>query len=170
MYMGGFMSQNLKSKLLLKTFDGSMSRLVIKPKCEQTRAELDIQYYDYDGDQKLKKAKILFWDVVSIDCEVNYFDNCIGAELFGFYEINCPDKKREMLEKVFNTRKNGFLLAGDYDYEPDNEHNLLNCRERIADMYEHLDQYHLYQQQTEGGIYYILAARYTLIPDMNIPS
>ena len=71
------MQQNPNSKLLIKTFDGSMPQLVIRPKCNQTQVELDIQYYDYDGDGKLKKAKILFRDVVSIDFEVNYFDNCV---------------------------------------------------------------------------------------------
>ena len=125
------MSQNPVSKLLLKTFDGSMSRLMITPKCDQTEVELHIQYYDYDEDKTLKKVKIRFHSVVSIDFEVNYFDNCIGAELFGFYEIGWPEKKREMIEKVFHTRKDGFLLHGNYDYEPDNDHDMLNYRERL---------------------------------------
>lgn len=159
------MSQNPVSKLLLKTFDGSMSRLMITPKCDQTEVELHIQYYDYDEDKTLKKVKIRFHSVVSIDFEVNYFDNCIGAELFGFYEIGWPEKKREMIEKVFHTRKDGFLLHGNYDYEPDNDHDMLNYRERMQTVDEHLAQYHLYQQQTEGGIYYLLAGGYELLWD-----
>lgn len=159
------MSQNPVSKLLLKTFDGSMSRLMITPKCDQTEVELDIQYYDYDGDKTLKKACIRFHSVISIDFEINYFDNCIGAELFGFYEIGWPEKKREMIEKVFHTRKDGFLLHGNYDYEPDNGHDMLNYRERMQTVDEHLAQYHLYQQQTEGGIYYLLAGGYELLWD-----
>ena len=159
------MSQNPVSKLLLKTFDGSMSRLMITPKCDQTEVELDIQYYDYDGDKTLKKACIHFHSVISIDFEVNYFDNCIGAELFGFYEIDWLEKKREMIEKVFHTRKDGFLLHGNYDYEPDNDHDMLNYRERIQAVYENIGQYHLYQQQTEGGIYYILAKGFALIEE-----
>lgn len=164
------MRQNPTSKLLIKTFDGSMPRLVIKPKCTETEVELDIQYYDYDGDRMLKTAKILFRSVVSIDFEVNYFDNPIGAELFGFYEIDWPEKKRKMIEKVFDTRKDGYLLHGDYDYEPDNEQDMLNYRERMMDVYEHLDRYHLYQQQTEGGIYYILAEEYAFIPQTDTSS
>ena len=159
------MSQNPVSKLLLKTFDGSMSRLMITPKCDQTEVELDIQYYDYDGDKTLKKACIRFHSVISIDFEINYFDNCIGAELFGFYEIGWPEKKREMIEKVFHTHKDGFLLHGNYDYEPDNGHDMLNYRERMQTVDEHLAQYHLYQQQTEGGIYYLLAGGYELLWD-----
>ena len=159
------MSQNPVSKLLLKTFDGSMSRLIITPKCDQTEVELDIQYYDYDGDKTLKKACIRFHSVISIDFEINYFDNCIGAELFGFYEIGWPEKKREMIEKVFHTHKDGFLLHGNYDYEPDNGHDMLNYRERMQTVDEHLAQYHLYQQQTEGGIYYLLAGGYELLWD-----
>ena len=159
------MSQNPVSKLLLKTFDGSMSRLMITPKCDQTEVELHIQYYDYDEDKTLKKVKIRFHSVVSIDFEVNYFDNCIGAELFGFYEIDWLEKKREMIEKVFHTRKDGFLLHGNYDYEPDNGHDMLNYRERMQTVDEHLAHYHLYQQQTEGGIYYLLAGGYELLWD-----
>ena len=37
------MSQNPVSKLLLKTFDGSMSRLIITPKCDLTELELRIE-------------------------------------------------------------------------------------------------------------------------------
>lgn len=164
------MQQNPNSKLLIKTFDGSMPQLVIRPKCNQAQVELDIQYYDYDGDGKLKKAKLLFRDVVSIDFEVNYFDNCVGAELFGFYEINRLEKKQEMIEKVFQNRKDGFLLHGNYDYEPDNQHDMLNYRERMSAVYQQLERYHLYQQQTEGGIYYILAGRYDFIREMDTSS
>ena len=70
-----------------------------------------------------------------------------------------------MIEKVFHTRKDGFLLHGNYDYEPDNGHDMLNYRERMQTVDEHLAQYHLYQQQTEGGIYYLLAGGYELLWD-----
>ena len=35
----------------------------------------------------LTKAVVIFKGVIAIDFEINYFDNFIGSELFGFYEI-----------------------------------------------------------------------------------
>ena len=41
------------------------------------------------------KVKIIFQQVVAIHFEVNLFDNCIGSELCGFYEIFNVDKKKK---------------------------------------------------------------------------
>lgn len=49
--------------------------------------EFNMAYYDYDGDNSLLKVRVRFQNVVAIDFEVNFFDNFIGAELCGFYEI-----------------------------------------------------------------------------------
>jgi hypothetical protein len=113
------------SKLLIKTFDGSLLNLKIKPNCLNSSVEFNIKYYDYDGDGSLLTARIIFKEVVSVDFEVNYFDNCIGAELFGFYEIFSPEKKKEMLEKVFKTRLDGYLYHGDYNYDAKEENDML---------------------------------------------
>ena len=98
-----------KSKLLIKTFDGSLKNLKVKPKGINSIVEFTIQYYDYEGEESLVKAKVIFYEVVSIDFEVNLFDNCIGAELFGFYEIFQEEKKKELVEKIVRNRRDGFL-------------------------------------------------------------
>ena len=95
------MNNNANSKLLIKTYDGSLSRLKLKPKCKDSTVEFAIKYYDYDGDGSLIKAKVLFLKVAAIDFEVNLFDNYIGAELSGFYEIFQEDKKKEIVENMF---------------------------------------------------------------------
>ncbi len=152
------------SKLLIKTFDGLLVSLNVKPKNTRTKVEFNLRYYDYDGDGGLKKARMIFHNVVSLDFEVNYFDNCIGAELFGFYEIYDEEMKRMMLERVFESRRTGYLMHGDCDdYDPNDEADMLNYRVRFCEIENNLKQYHLYQQQTEGGIYYILAERYELV-------
>ena len=159
------MIDNTKSKLLIKTFDGSLLRLKLRPKCLNSIVEFDLKYYDYDGedDATLIKAKIVFSEVVAIDFELNLFDNYIGAELFGFYEIFNQEKKKEMIEKIFQTRLQGFLYHGDYDnYDANEESDMLNYMHPIDEICKKLDKYHLYQQQTQGGIYYILAAGYTI--------
>ena len=40
---------------------------------------------------------------------------------------------------------------------------MLNYRKPIDEIFENLEKYHLYQQQTQGGIYYILAGSYELV-------
>lgn len=151
------------SKLLIKTFDGSLLKLNIKPKCMNSIVAFDIQYYDYDGDNALIQAKIIFKEVVSIDFEINFFDNCIGSELCGFYEIFDNEKKKEMIEKIFQARREGHLYHGDYDYDENDENDRLNWREPIDKIVGNIGKYNLYQQQTDGGIYYILASGYDII-------
>lgn len=157
------MINNTTSKLLLKTFDGSLTSLKLKPKCMDSTIEFDIKYYDYDGDGSLVKAKILFKEVVAVDLEINLFDNFIGAELFGFYEIIQTEKKKDMVEKIFKNRLEGFLYHGDYDYDANEENDMLNWSQPIDELYNNIESYHLYQQQTQGGIYYILARGYNII-------
>ena len=82
------------SKLLIKTFDGSLMDIKIKPKCKDSTVTFNVKYYDHEGDGSLMKVKILFQHVVAIHFEVNLFDNCIGSELCGFYEIFNVDKKK----------------------------------------------------------------------------
>ncbi len=156
------MPKPTNSKLLLKTFDGSLPSLRVFPQYNRTVVEFDISYYDYDDDGSSIDAKITFTDVLSIDFAVNYFMNCIGAELCGFYEIYDLAKKKEMVEKLFQERKESFLYHGDYDYQADDEHDILNYREPINRLYRTLDEYHLYQQQTEGGVYSILCREYAI--------
>lgn len=151
------------SKLLIKTYDGSLVNLKLKPKCMNSTVEFNIKYYDYDGDDSIVKAKIIFNEVVSIDFEINLFDNFIGAELSGFYEIINVDKKKEIVEKIFKNRRDGFLYHGDYNYDANDENDMLNWRESVEQLYQNLDQYNLYQQQTSGGIYYILAKSFEII-------
>ena len=157
------------SRLLIKTFDGSLLNLKLKPKCLDSIVEFDIKYYDYDGDESLMKAKLLFKEVVAIDFEINLFDNYIGAELFGFYEIFHVEKKKEMVEKIFKTRLEGFLYHGDYNYDAREENDMLNWRKPIDNLFENLEKYHLYQQQTQGGIYYILASGYNIVAARQCP-
>ena len=103
----------------------------------------------------------------TISCKMcirdSLFDNCIGSELCGFYEIFNVDKKKEMIEKSFQTRLEGFLYHGDYDYDANDERDMLNDRKPVDALLEEIERYHLYQQQTQGGVYYILSGGYDVI-------
>ena len=153
----------MKSKLLLNTHDGSLTAVNLQPRGEETRVEFAIRYYCREnGEERNVSAVLRFFQVASVDLEVNFFNNPIGAELGGFYEILDEDFKRQMLEKVFQNRKDGYLFHGDYDYDPEEPADILNFRPPMEEVLAQLGQYRLFQQQTQGGIYHILCKRYEL--------
>lgn len=89
----------MKLKLPIKTFDGSLLEFRVKPQYKETSVQFDITYYDeYENSVR---ADLIFENVISIDFGVNYFDNFIGTESFGFYEIEDTDIKQRLLEKIF---------------------------------------------------------------------
>ena len=154
----------MKSKLLLNTYDGSLTACTIRPQSDDTQVEFSVRYYRYEnGEEQSVSAILRFFQVASVDMEINFFDNPIGAELGGFYEILDEDFKKQMLEKVFQNRKDGYLFHGDYDYDPEETGDILNFRSPIEGVLGELEQYRLFQQQTQGGIYHILCKRYELI-------
>ena len=154
----------MKSKLLLNTHDGSLTECKIHPQSDETQVEFAFQYYRREnGEERSVSAVLRFSQVASVDVEVNFFDNPIGAELGGFYEILDEKFKRQVLEKVFQNRKDGYLVHGDYDYDPEEPGDILNFRPPMEEMMGNLEQYRLFQQQTQGGIYHILCKRYELI-------
>jgi len=111
---------------------------------------------------RLNQASIIFTGVIAVDFQINYFDNSSHGDLFGFYEIFDDDAKKEMIEKVFSNRLNGYLYNGDYNYCPYNDNDLLNYREPINKILKEINKYRLYQQNTVGGIYYVLALKHEI--------
>lgn len=103
-----------------------------------------------------------FEDVAAIKFCINYFDNPMEAEMRGFYEIFQRGEKEDILEKNFILRKNSVLFHNDYNYEPNDPYDLLNNRENIEHILKKIDDYHLLQQQTIGGDYFLLAKRWIL--------
>lgn len=145
-----------KSKLLLPTYDARLTKLKITPKCFQTKVSYKLKIYD----NLLKKnvvKNICFKEVIAIEFAMNYFDNPIGTEVCGFYEIYDKSEKQAILERNYISRKKGFLFHNNYNYDADDEHDMLNYRKTFEEIKKNLDLYHLYQQQTTGGIYLLLA-------------
>ena len=148
------------SKLILKTFDGSMKKATINPKFLNTKIEFKFKYYN--ANDELTNAITTFKGVVAVDFEINYFDNYIGSELCGLYEIFHRTYKIDMIEKVFQNRLKHFLIHDNYHYDENEENDMLNYRENFNEIVNKIDEYHLYEQQTEGGIFSILAKGYIL--------
>lgn len=153
----------IKSELILRTFDGTMKKLNLTPECDDSKVEFQIKYYN--DEDILTEASIIFEGVVAIDFEIIYFDSFSGSELFGFYEIFDSEAKIKIIEKIFNNRLKGYLYNGDYNYDPNEENNMLNYRKPLNELFKQIEKYHLYQQQTLGGIFYILALNYKLLSD-----
>ncbi len=153
----------MKSKLLLPTYDGSISEFKVCPQGQNAQAEFSIQYYRWgSGEEQLISAVLRFYEIACLDLEINCFDNPVGAELGGFYEILDVELKKQILEKVFENRREGYLFHGDYDYDPNEPADILNFRPPIEGVLSELEQYRLFQQQTQGGIYHILCKGYEL--------
>ena len=83
--------------------------------------------------------------------------------LFRSYEIFETSYKTELIEKVFENRRNAYLYKGNYIYDAEDENDSLNYRTHINDIIKCIDSYHLYQQETQGGIFQVLAKGYTLL-------
>lgn len=150
-----------KSKLLLGTYDAKLTKLRVNPKCKRTEVSYKLKMYD-EKLQKLIKRKMMFEDVAAIEFRMNYFDNPMGAEVFGFYEIFAREEKEALLERNFVFRKEGFLYHENYEYEEEDSHDMLNYKSEYEKVRKNLDKYHLFQQQTTGGIYLILAKKWSV--------
>lgn len=146
----------MSAKLLLDDFDGSMGRLELEPECCGTKAFFRVQYWDKA--ENPVEAILIFSDVISVSFSVNYFDNPIGSELFGLYEIEDETEKVKLIRENFLSRRREFLLA-EYDgYDPEDPHDILNDTKEMERFIKNAEEYHLYQQQTQGGTYRLLAS------------
>lgn len=142
----------MRTKVLLSNFDGTMSRLEVLPACQDTQVLLYTQYWNRED--QLVSVELEFSGVVAADFSVNYLDNPIGSELCGFYELEDEEEKMRLLRKNFDRRRREFLLTG-YQLQEDDPGELLNDFELLEQV--SLGAYHLYEQQTMGGVYRILA-------------
>ena len=149
-----------KSKLVLETSDASMKNISIVPKGLCTEIDFHMEYYD--AEDILKSIIITFENVIAVDFEINVFDNPIGSELCGLYEILDHSAKSNMIEKIFQNRRNKFLDYGDYHYDKDDEADILNYKGNLNRVKQEISKYHLYDQLSIGGVYTILSESYTI--------
>lgn len=147
------------TKQLMVTHDAQLTKLKIVPRCTKTKLSYHLKMYDHQKERTVSR-KFCFSRVAAISFSLNYFDNPIGAEVCGFYEIFDREAKEELLEQNFLARREGFLLPGNYGYDPTDPSDLLNERTVLERVYDELDSYRLFQQQTTGGIYLILAKKW----------
>lgn len=145
-----------KAKLILANYDARISKIDIKPKNKFTKVTLSSRMYNEKTDKK-ETAKIVFVDVAAIDFRINYFDNMIGAEAMGLYEIIDKNFIEQLVKKTFERRKELYLLEGNYNYDENDEYDMLNTFDLMNIFTEEKDSYHAYVQNVDAGVYIIVA-------------
>lgn len=151
-----------KAKLILANFDARISKIDIKPKNKYTKITLSSRMYNEKTDKK-ETAKIVFVGVAAIDFRINYFDNMIGAEAFGLYEITDREFIERVVREIFERRKEIYLLEGDYNYEEDEDHDMLNTFDLMSVFQEEKTDYHAYIQNVDAGVYIIVAKELQIV-------
>lgn len=153
-----------KGKLLLPNFDARIPKITIKPKNTHTTVKLLSKVYD-ESLQKKVNVKVLFDHVAAIDFQINYFNNVIGAEAWGLYEIEDRSFIETVLKENFEKRKSIFLLEGHYDYHEDDPNDMLNDFDFSGCFANKINNYHAYIQNVDAGVYIIIAKQISIIKE-----
>ena len=145
-----------KAELILRNFDARIPKIEIKPKNIVSKVIITSKMYDEITDKKVS-AKIIFDDVAAIDFRINLFDCMIGAEALGLFCIRDTKFVESVARTVFDRRKEVFLLEGNYDYDENDEYDMLNCFDIYGEFGKNIEEYVAYIQNVEAGVYIIVA-------------
>ncbi len=145
-----------KAELILANFDARIPKIEIKPKNTASKVIISSKMYDEETDEKIS-VKILFDNVAAIDFRINLFDCMIGAEVFGLYCIRDKEFIESITRSIFDRRKEIFLLEGDYNYDANDENDMLNVLDVFGEFSKSIEEYAAYVQNVEAGVYIIVA-------------
>lgn len=149
-------------KLLVKNFDARISKIEIEPKGASSKIAILSKMYDENTDKKTN-VKIIFDDVAAIEFCINYFDNMMGAEAFGLYEIADIDFVDSVVKRNFERRREVYLLEGDYEYNPNEPADMLNAFDLLGIYQKEKEKYHAFIQNVDAGVYIIIAKGYQIV-------
>ena len=145
-----------KAELILTNFDARIPKIEIKPKNIASKVIITSKMYDEITDKEIS-VKITFVDVAAIDFRINLFDCMIGAEALGLFCIRDTKFVESIVRTIFERRKEVFLLEGNYDYDENDEHDMLNCLDIYGEFSKNIEEYVAYIQNVEAGVYIIVA-------------
>ena len=151
-----------KAKRVLANFDARIPNISLRPKNLSTKVMISCKMYDTSLKAE-KSVKIVFNGVAAIDFRVNYFDNMIGAEVCGLYQIEDKSFVEKLVRDIFERRKEIYLLEGDYDYDENEPADLLNVMDLCGDFTRDMDSYSAYVQNVDAGVYVIVAKEMQVI-------
>lgn len=147
--------------MILANFDARISDITIKPK--NTRTKIIMKSKMYDESDEEKNVKIVFSDVAAIDFRINFFDNMIGAEVLGLYQIEDKSFVDALVKNIFERRKEIYLLEGHYNYDEEDSADMLNVLDLSGKFEQESDSYHAYVQNVDAGVYIIVAKHFEVI-------
>ena len=75
----------------------------------------------------------------------------------GGWSYSVIPELEQLAKENFERRKEIYLLEGDYDYEEDDEHDMLNTFDLMNIFIEEKHSYHAYVQNIDAGVYIIVA-------------
>jgi hypothetical protein len=151
-----------KSKLVLANYDARISKIDIKPKNAHTKIIISSQMYNEEVHKK-ENVKLVFSDVAAIDFRINYFDNMIGAEVMGLYEISDGQFIEQLVKENFERRKEIYLIGGHYNYDENDECDMLNSFDITNAYASEKESYHAYVQYVDAGGYVIIAKNLQIV-------
>lgn len=76
--------------------------------------------------------------------------------------IEDETEKAELIRENYRDRRREFLLAGYDGYDPEDGNDLLNYTGELERVLSKVESYHLYQQQTLGGTYRLVAGGFKM--------
>ena len=149
-----------KGRLILPCQDAHLFSAGYSPEFErQSRLVFLLSdLWDEEG-QKTVCAHLEFRRVAAFEAVLNVFDDPMGADVGGLYELKGKGRKRALLERCFARRRELWLLPGNYDYDPDASWDVLNSREALErfSRKKNLKKYRLFLLLKQGGGFLILA-------------
>lgn len=151
-----------KAKLVLANYDARISKIDIKPKNTNTKVTISSQMFNEEADRK-EQVKLVFSDVAMIDFRINFFDNMIGAEAMGLYEIEDAGFAEGLAKENFERRKAIYLLEGHYNYDENDQCDMLNSFDMMGIYAEEKESYHAYVQNVDAGVYIIVAKSFQVV-------
>ena len=149
-------------RLLVKNFDARIPKIEIKPKGSNSKIVVLSKMYDENSDKEIS-VKINFDDVAAIEFCVNYFDNMIGAEALGLYEIEDIDFVDSVVKRNFERRREVYLIEGDYAYNPSEPADMLNVFDLLGIYQKEKEKFHAFVQNVDAGVYIIIAKGYQIV-------
>lgn len=145
-----------KAKLVLRNFDAKIPKIEIKTRKQNFIVIISSKIYDEKTEER-GDIIIRFADVAAIDFRVNFFDCLIGSEAYGLYCIKDKTFIKSVTKSIFERRKEVYILEGGYNYDENDEYDMLNCFDTDAEFSNNIEEYSAYIQNVDGGVYIIIA-------------
>ena len=145
-----------KANRILANFDVRISKIEILPENRATKVVMESSMRDALSGRN-RRVTIVFSDVAAIDFRINYFDNAIGSEAAGLYQIVEQQFAENLVKEIFERRRALYLLEGDYDYHADDPGDLLNTLDVYGSFMPMADHYGVFIQNVDAGGYLVVA-------------